>query len=337
MNAQPEEKPVWICVSPTKNESWVIDRFLGAAGTWADHIFVADQGSTDGTREAITRAPKSNLLSNESQGFYEHHRQTLLLSAARKIPGKRIIVSLDADETLSAHCRTSPEWAKIEAAAPGTILRFRWVNILPGFERAWVCPGHVPLGYVDDGVDYVGGTIHGPRLPQPKDAPVLDLNDIVVLHFQYILWDRMASKQRWYQAWEFTRGKAGPLDIFRQYNHMHGGWEERDLCPVRPEWLESFDRAGIDYRSLKCEPVTWWDREVAGMLKERGPEYFRRIAIWDYDWNAFARKIGMTGVDFSDPRSKFERVAHSWLKRTQKRRGDLSVRAFEKLLRLRGW
>ena len=49
-------------------------------------------------------------------------------------------------------------------------------------------------------------------------APVLDINDFVVLHFQFILWERMVSKHRWYQAWEHQKNpNKGALEIFRGF------------------------------------------------------------------------------------------------------------------------
>ena len=39
-----------ICVTPTRNEAWIIGHFAAAARCWADHVVIADQRSTDGTR-----------------------------------------------------------------------------------------------------------------------------------------------------------------------------------------------------------------------------------------------------------------------------------------------
>ena len=73
------------------------------------------------------------------------------------------------------------------------------------------------------------------------------------------------------------------------------------------------------------------------ILQEHGRERFRKIDIWDRDWNSVAALNGTTAVDLSDPRSTFERVAHRVLKATQGRRANVAVRAFEKLLRSTGW
>jgi hypothetical protein len=47
--------------------------------------------------------------------------------------------------------------------------------------------------------------------------------------------------------------------------------------------------------------------------------------------------LGLAGLDFGDPRSSFDKFAHRYLRDSQKRRASLPVRAFERLLRVRGW
>jgi hypothetical protein len=327
-----------ICVTPVRNESWIIQRFSAAAKTWADHIIVADQHSSDGTWEMLQSTPGVEVVRNDSASFDESHRQRLLLAQARRHEGNRILIGLDADEALSANHLSSRDWDDIHAAKPGTILRFRWANILPGFQRAWIPSQHVPFGFVDDGSEHHGRRIHSPRVPQPPNAPTLDLDDIVVLHFQYVAWERMASKQRWYQAWEYTQHQQkGPLDIFRQYHHMHGSWMDRELQAVHPEWLAGYVERGIDFRALASEPLTWWDREIIQMLCRHGPAYFRRIAIWNQDWNAVARRLGVNAPDLRDPRTSFEKAAHYLLSATQLYRRNWCVRGFERALRLAGW
>ena len=327
-----------VCITPTKNESWVIRPFLSAARRWSSHIVVADQGSTDGTLEQLRATAGVEVVLNESPTFDELHRQRLLLGKARQIAGKRILIALDADEALSANFSTSAEWDRLREAKSGTVLRFRWVNILPGFQKAWIPPTPLLCGFVDDGSEHSGVRIHNPRVPSPPGAPVIDVQDVVVLHFQFVAPQRTISKHRWYQVWEhMNHPEKGPLDIFRQYNHMHGSWDESEIQPIRPEWLEGYDRAGVDFRSLGAEPMTWWDREVAQILHEKGPGSFRRLAIWDKDWNAVAEKIGLKGRDLSDPRSMVEKITHRLLKYTQRNRSNWGTRALERLLRVNGW
>ena len=326
-----------ICLTPIRNEAWIIKDFLATAKLWATHIVVADQGSTDGTLQQLQRTPGVEVVINNAE-FDELHRQRLLVGRARQIAGKRILIALDADEALSANCAASKEWELIHRAKPGTVLRFRWVNLLPGLQEAWIPPEPIPFGFVDDGTEHTGGRIHNRRVPCPQGAPILDLQDIVVLHFQYLAWDRMVSKHRWYQAWEYTvHQQKGALQIFREYNHMYGSWAKNEIRPVRPEWLAAYEAAGIDFRSLKSEPITWWDREVVQMLRAHGPAHFRKLAIWGADWNAVAAGLGLKDRDLTDPRSPIERLAHKLLAVTQNRREALPVRGLERLLRVAGW
>lgn len=329
---------VRICLTPTRNESWIIQPFLAAARHWADRTIVADQGSIDGTLQVLQSAPAVDALINNSSSYDEAHRQRLLIGRARELGGKRILIALDADEALSANCIHSDEWEKIAQAEPGTVLRFRWVNILPGFREAWIPKNRIACGYVDDGAEHSGVKIHSTRIPTPQNAPVLDLQDIVVLHFQYIAWDRVVSKHRWYQAWEhLNHPEKGPLQIFRNYHHMYGSWSKDEIQPVRSEWLSGYEEKGINYRSLTGEPVTWWDREIIKLLREHGPKHFRRIALWNQNWNAVAAQLGQSGTNLDDPRSMAEKLAHRLLTATQPHRANWLVRALERLLRKTGW
>jgi len=327
-----------LCLTPTRNESWIIAPFLAAARMWASRVIVADQGSTDGTREFLEQVPGVDVLRNTSADYDESHRQRLLLEAARRVPGPRFLLGLDADEALSANSANSPDWARIAAAAPGTIVRLRWVNLLPGLREAWIPPVHTAFGFVDDGSPHTGRAIHSPRVPCPVGAPVLDLDDIVVLHFQYTAWERMRSKQRWYQAWELLRQEGdGAVEIFRRYHHMHGGWPSEEITPVNPVWLAGFAERGADFDRLESEPLPWWDREVAELLRRHGPGRFRRLAIWDRDWNEVARLLGDEEPALGDPRGPAERAIHHLLALTQSRRSAWTTRGLERALRLAGW
>lgn len=327
-----------ICLTPTRNESWIIQPFVAAARQWADHVIVADQGSTDGTFQQLQTMERVKPVINDSPKYDEGYRQKLLLRHAREFDGKRILLGLDADEALSANFATSAEWAKLSEAAPGSVIRLRWVNVLPGFKEAWIPPTPTPFGFIDDGSEHQGTTIHSPRTPQPPGAPIIDLHEVVVLHFQYTVWERMARKHRWYQAWELlNHPQKGPLQIFRHYNHMHGSWNKEEIHPLQPEWIEGYDKAGVDFRSLACEPITWWDREMVQMLIDHGPAKFRKLNVWNEDWNAMADRLGVKHGDLSDPRNGWEKLAHRLLTKTQSNRGNFGVRLLERWLRIRGW
>jgi glycosyltransferase involved in cell wall biosynthesis len=177
-------------VTPVRNEAWILERFLRAAELWADDIIVADQGSTDGTREIAGRFAKVRLVENTTPAYDEGARQRLLLAAARDLPGARVIVALDADEALAAGTWETDEWTAALSSPPGTVLRFEWVNLLGG-ECAHIGAEAVPFGFVDDGAEHTGSTIHSTRVPVPENALVRDLRGVKVLHLQFTDWSRM--------------------------------------------------------------------------------------------------------------------------------------------------
>jgi len=127
------------------------------------------------------------------------------------------------------------------------------------------------------------------------------------------------------------------LDIYREYNHMKGSWEESELKPVRAEWLTGYADMGIDFENIETESITWWDVEVLRMIQKMGPGYFRKLNIWGANWESVAASVGELGEGLSDPRSSFEKGAHRILEATQGRRANLGVRALESLLRRCGW
>jgi hypothetical protein len=336
-----QDRPTVICVTPVKNEAWLLDRFLTCASQWADHIIVADQCSTDGSREIVARFPKAMLIENDAPAFNEPERQKLLVDAARKLPAnsRRLVIALDADEIITANWQDSPEWTAVLNAAPGTVIHFQWVNILPDMHRSWLPGVDIPLGFMDDGSDHTGRKIHSTRIPTPADAPSLALREIKLLHYPYTDWERMESKQRWYQCFELLQNRQHrPIRIYRMYHAMYG-IPEGSIMPLQAEWTEGYSRLGIDMAEVRRDPDYWWDGEVLAMLERHGPEPFRKLDIWDIDWEQLRLRRGGASPTrpLRDPRSALEKRVHRWLRKTQPRALSGRVRFCQRALRLLGW
>lgn len=328
-----------ICLTPVRNEAWILPDFLRAAASWADRIIVADQKSTDESVALCRRAPGTEVLLNEHAHYDEGTRQRMLIGRTREVEASpAILLALDADEMLSANARKTQEWKRLSTASPGTVLRFRWVNLLPGLRECWIQPERVAFGFVDDGTAHEGVAIHSRRVPWPTDAPVLDFDDIVVLHCQNLAPERMRSKHRWYQVWEHLQNpKKRPVQLFRQYNHRLG-WPREEIHPVDPEWL-NFEGGDPDLGRLRAEEVPWWDFEVLGYLRMYGANAFRKLDIWDKNWVEFGRAFpdSSASKSLADPRNRFDRVVTWFLRRTQPINRRWDVRAIQQLLRLSGW
>src|SRR3954453_8728413 len=154
-----------IVVTPVRNEAWILDRFLSCVSLWADHIVVADQGSTDGSREIAARHAKVTLIDNPESEYDEGARQRLLLDAAGNFSGRRVLSALAADEIPAAGWPEREAFARLSRAGPGTVGRMRWANILPGFERCWLPREELGFGFVDNGAQHPGERVPSGRLP----------------------------------------------------------------------------------------------------------------------------------------------------------------------------
>ncbi|AGY58635.1 glycosyltransferase family 2 protein [Gloeobacter kilaueensis] len=333
------ERPTVICLTPVRNEGWILERFLTCASLWADYILLLDQLSSDETAQIARRHSKVTLLTNPSTTYDEAERQRRLIEAARCIPGRRLLITLDADEMLTANFMTSPEWRSVLAAPPGSIIGFQWVNILPDLQRYWTSPYDYYWGFMDDGSDHGGSTIHSPRIPLPPRAPRLTLREVKVMHYQFTDWERLESKTRWYQCWErINQPERRAVEVYRQYHHMYAVAPER-IQPIPGDWLTGYRERGIDMTSVLRDRHPWWDKEVLDLFEKFGTAHFRRQNIWQVDWQAVYRELHEQEppVALGDPRSRIEKLIHRWLAKTQADKSKFPIRTFDRLLGLLGW
>jgi len=331
--------PTVICLTPVRDEAWILDRFLACASLWADRILVADQGSKDGSREIACRHPKVTLIENADSRYDEGARQRLLIEASHAIPGRHVLVALDADEALSANVQDSLEWRSVLSAAPGTVIRLPWINLLPGAGTAWVPPESIAFGFVDDGTTHSGEPIHSGRVPMPLGAPSIELSEVGVLHYQYLDEQRMWAKQRWYQCFEHVElPDKRPAEIYRQYHHMDA-WPADQIHPVPPESLGAFGDLGIAELKIGDAGRDVWHGRILELMGEHGTNRFRRVDIWDVDWAAEAVRLGVdfTQGSLADPRTVVDRAVLRWLGFAQPRRASAAVRAVSRSLRVVGW
>jgi glycosyltransferase involved in cell wall biosynthesis len=305
-----------ICLTPVKNESWILDKFLRATSMWADRIIIVDQNSTDGSVEIAKKFSKVKILKNDNE-YNENYRNSILLESAREIEGEKILISLDADEFLSSNFRSEKEWDNIHSLKPGTIIEFPWVNVHPSLDKYWFA-GNKPLGFVYDNLSQsLPGAIHIERVPMPKNAPRYCMKNIFAMHFAYTDWDRMESKHRWYQCWERINRPRSAIEIYRMYHHMYS-IGKKDLKPVPIEWLKAYNDSQICLTKITKQETYWWDIEVINFMNKHGGKYFKKEAIWDIDWIKNAKQHKFDNIQkYSDPRNLIDKITHFWLRATQ--------------------
>jgi glycosyltransferase involved in cell wall biosynthesis len=343
-------KPTIICLTPVKNEAWILDRFLQCASLWADHIIIADQ-STDNSAEIARRYSKVTVVHNPSKGFNEPERQKLLLDAARRIPGPRLLIALDADEVFTANFMTSPEWQTMLNVPEGTVIRFKWVNLMSDMEFYLDDPWDHAWGFMDDGLDLTGAdVIHNTRIPVPVNALDILMRDIKVMHYQNTDEFRRQSKWHWYRCFErILNEEPSAIKINRRYTEPFRALTPDQLRPIPSHWLQGYVDRGIDMTSIHRIRHPWWDKEVVDMLNKYSPDHFRRLNIWSVDWDEVYREIygKEPSRSLSDPRNMFDKFVHRWLQATQAPLDLLNhhqpycrpfdTRVIEKVLKLLGW
>jgi glycosyltransferase involved in cell wall biosynthesis len=342
-------KPTIICITPVKNEAWIIERFLKCTSTWADHILILDQQSDDGTREIAEKFKKVTLIDNPSASFNEPERQKVLIEAARRFPGPRLLIALDADEFFTGNLFKSPEWKSILSAPLGCVIKFQWAIIICDVTKYWIFPHELVFGFMDDGSEHVGKTIHSPRLPLPANAPVLRMNDIKVMHYWGVDPVRIQSKSRWYQCWELLNNRRENMIDYYRFYHLYDHIPQDRIIPIPQDWIEGYYQRDIDMTSVFMEPAYRWDKEVLDLFVEHGPEEFKKLAIWDVDWKKIYKKFypDKSPDKICDPRSRLDKKIHDWLKKNQPYHGAFAkpqptgskVEAFvvNKMLRLIRW
>ena len=340
--------PKIICLTPVKNEVWILDRFLKCASLWADHIIVADQSSDDGSREIALSYPKVILVDNLSPTFNGYEMRKVAHDAARRIPGPRLLIALDADEMLTANFQDSPEWNTVLQAPMGCVIRFQWPIILSDFRTYWMPRIDYAYGFMDDGSEYEGTKIHESRIPRPVQASTITLRDIKVMHYVGVDSEKWKSKHRWYQCWEcLNQPQNRPIRIYRRY-HRNDVVPVNEIKPMPKEWLSGYEQQGIDMTSIRREGFFNTDKQVLEFLVEHGPARFKRIAIWDVNWTALYKKNNPHDppVEFRDPRNRFEKIVHYWLRQTQYQyqftyfsghRPSIVTRIIQSILKCFGW
>lgn len=277
-------RPTVICLTPIRNEAWILGAFLRCASEWADLIVVADQNSTDASRSIAAKFPKVRLIKNVAREFNEPQRQKMLIEAAREIPGPRILVALDADEFLSGNWTESSDWKKIMTSPPGSVFGLRWLNVFPDFHSASDNTYSLPCVYVDDGKPHRGEAIHSPRVPIAQGQIPVNLNEIRLLHFNFVDPARLASKRRWYMCLERIKfPEKSLIQIYDKYNYadVHARISSVDLPPDWCQYLIARDLTKSHLCGAGIDGFYWYDYEVSEWLAEHNWRTFAYLPIWD--------------------------------------------------------
>ncbi len=298
-----KSKPPIVVITPVKNEDWIIDRFLKITSEFADCIIIADQDSTDNTKEIYKKYPHIHLIENKSNQYNEATRQLILLEKARElIKGKKIILALDADEILAANAPKTEDWQRMLEAENNTILAFEKPNLYQTTKQCLRLDDPFPLGYVDDGYNnnqimlrgfasknhiWLEDKMNKNQFISTKSLPFLYLKDVKFLHYALTRLDAQNSKRRFYSVTENTLYGNTFKSVFRRrngYQKKYDFTEKRSLEISPNEWFNQWENKGIDMHNIEKTKYYWWDFQVLNEFYKYGEEKFWLDNIWYFDW-----------------------------------------------------
>lgn len=327
-----ENTPLQIVMTPVRNEAWVLRLFLAATSQWADHIVIADQMSTDGSREIAREFPKVTLIDNNNPDFNEAERQSLLVAKAREIANGRdcILWGLDADEIFDAHFRETKDWERIVNSKPGDVFWFKWAEICPDKEHYWLSPTtYYPWMFHDDGKEPHGNYVrnmHSMRIPYPiEEKQMYYVDGFRVLHFAYVNKYKVASKKRFYTFVDWEMNKRSPITLSRSYTQTKISEEvlelPREYCYVNEHGcFNMWDL--VDCEVSKC----WMDKYIIDRLGKHQKKDLRKLDIWSDDFRE--------GYSLPDPRTKVDKLIHRYLDASKLHVHSFLIRLIDKALKI---
>jgi hypothetical protein len=323
-------KPLIVCLTPVKNEEWILDIFLKSTSIWADYIIIADQLSTDKSVEIALKYSKVILVENNSIEFNEVERQRMLLNEARKIKGDKLIITLDSDEIFTPNTFSSNEWKQMLNAPKGTAFKFQLLNVYPGWKKYWEA-GYFALAYMDDNLQHTqNDLIHTTRIPYNNQTEFLVLKEIKILHLQFTNWSRMTSKHRWYQCYELLNyPNKSPIEIYRRYHHMFS-IKSKYVKNFPKTWLKMISSNNIDINLTENTNYTYFDKQCEEYFSLYGINFFKKLVIWNKQFLIFSEKCNK---NIQDPRSTYDKTIHFYLKYTQYYSNSLFIRFFDLLIK----
>lgn len=321
--------PLIIVMTPVRNEAWVLHAFLKTTSLWADHIIIADQMSTDGSRDIYPQYEKVIVIDNTNPNFNEAERQSMLIDKAREIAAGRdcILFGLDADEIMPANWQDTPDGQQLLNSVPGTVGCFKWAQLAPD-KQHYGDSVYYPWMFRDDGIEPHGNYVrnmHSMRVPYPIDEKHLYyVKDFRVLHCGLLDIERIAAKNRFYQFVDWEINHRSPISLGRAYNTHHKQNIQHDIQYTLEQTAIDFP---FDFWSLIeiGAKHTWFDDYIYERLNNYPLSVLRKLDIWDEDFLRY--------YNVPDPRKWWDKLIHRYLHKTDKYRRSFFIRAIDKVLK----
>ena len=326
-----DNRPLIIVMTPVRNEAWVLRAFLEATSLWADYIIIADQMSTDGSREIAKEYSKVILIDNNRKEMHQAATRRLLFEEAKKIEGDKILFALDADEFLAGDFVNLPAWKTIMESKPNDAFCWRWLNLSADDHfKCAVGPYYFWAVHASDDLwngIFPDNYIHEWRLPWPPQAVEdnkYELDNLFSIHLAWVNPARQSNKERFYQVSTVAKEpKKSKVGIFRQYHYM----EVINLVDLPESSFKFYEDRGLDiWRHVDFDDDgDYYTTEVLRYFERDGVDKYALLDIWNDGW------ISKNGI--VDPRTFWQKWVHKYLNCTCAKMNAWYVQAIDKLLK----
>ena len=298
--ANTKNKPKLIVLTPVRNEAWILRAFLAATSLWADKIIIADQMSTDGSREiyrefSYRAANKCELIviDNTRKDMHQAATRRLLFDKAREVLNgdtNAILFTLDADEFLSGDFLQSNDWKRILESEPDDAFCWRWMNLKEGDPTKYSNFRHYYWAVHVSNTIWKGlfpnNFIHEWRLPWPPHCTKekeYNLDELRSLHFARVNTLRQRNKERFYQVSSLgTKSSWNVLNIYRMY-HREDTIEYYDVPTDVYDWYLSQDVNLWTLINLTDDGAHYTNM-VLNYFRRDGVHKYALLDIWDETW-----------------------------------------------------
>jgi len=331
------DRPLLICLTANRNYGWVMNAFLKANILWADYIIIADQHSTDGSREMALKYPNVIIVDNDDLSYGETARSQMVIDRARQIEGNKILFYLAIDEVLSANYSETEDWQKILHSLPGDVFFFQWANLCPDtknyfpsetshgkpFFMARLFHDDVVTPYDNEGID-----MHTHCIPYPKEEEnhIFYVEDFKIMHFGEFNEHWNIAKQRFYQFVDFDKNNRSITSLSRMYNSR---FKDRQYLPLPNEWIYRQKIHGFDlFTEVDTNEKPFLDQYVLDFISKNRIERYRRLDVWDRPF--------LNRYNIADPRSLWIKLIHFYFHVTRKNTNTIIIRVIDKILKKSG-
>ncbi len=270
-----------IVLLPVKNEAWILKQSLQNFSSFADHIIVADQFSTDGSREIYKEFSKVVMIDNPGTG-HNNTVRWLLLDTAREMFGRdNLIICIDADEMVSKEAVLEMEKVVSKNFSGTLSFQLPWIQLWKDINHyrndgVWA-NNFKTIAFVDnETLEYGRKEVindHTSRVPVTENTTRLNTP---LLHFQYTSFESAMLKQAWYRASELIEGTKSSRYINYKYSITK---EDGAIILKTPsEWLGQIPEAKLVQKNVG---IDWHYNALLDWFKKYGLTFFEPLDIWD--------------------------------------------------------